>query len=78
MNDTTLNQKMSFTMKDMIYLGVILISIVGNYYSTDIRILLIETKMGTIEKQVNKNAKITRAIYLGLVANGDIKPDPSL
>lgn len=75
---STLDKKMSFTLKDMIYLGIILVSMIGTYYSTDIRIVLIEIKMDSIETQVNKNAKLTRAIYLGLVANGDIKPDPSL
>lgn len=35
-------------------------------------------KVDIIDKKVEKNAKITRAIYLGLVAKRIIQPDPNL
>jgi len=89
--ETTMEKKLSFTLKDMIYIVVILVSILGNYYSTDTRLILAErdvleikkqlgsyeglpVKVDNIEIQVNKNAKLTEAIYLGLVAKGFIKP----
>ncbi len=91
----TLENRMSFTLKDMVYIVAIIVSVLGNYYATDTRLILLERdisdikaqqkgyeglpgKVQIIDKKVEKNAKITRAIYLGLVAKGIIQPDPNL
>ena len=71
---TSLDTKLSFTLKDMIYIMVITVSIIGNYYSTDLRLFLVEKSVSAIEKQVDENSKLTKAIYIGLVAKGIIKP----
>lgn len=88
---STIEKRLSFTLKDLIYIVAILVSVLGNYYSTDTRLQFVEkdiigvkadlkaykglpSKVDNIEKQVNKNAEITQAIYLGLVAKGIIKP----
>lgn len=92
---STIDKKLSFTLKDMIYIIAIIISVLGNYYSTDTRLIFVEkdlteikaenkaykglpTKVQNIEKQVNENAKIIEAIYLGLVAKGIIKPNTNI
>ncbi len=93
MSETTMDKRLSFTLKDMIYIVAIIVSILGNYYATDTRLLFVEKdqsdikaelkgykglpdKVQSIETQVISNAKTTRAIYLGLVAKGIIKPKP--
>lgn len=90
-----MERRLSFTLKDLIYIVAILVSVLGNYYSTDTRLQFVEkdisemkseleaykglpAKVDIIDKKVEKNAKITRAIYLGLVAKRIIQPDPNL
>lgn len=91
MSESTVERRLSFTLKDMIYIVAILVSVLGNYYSTDTRLILVEkdvavikaeikaykglpAKVDNIEQIVNKSAKTTEIIYLGLISNGTLKP----
>ena len=87
----SLDTKMSFTLKDMVFLVTFLASGIGGYVTItgDVDQLKEEVTslkeankayaslpkdVQTMQKNIEDNAKLTKAIYLGLVAKGIIKP----
>ncbi len=49
---TTMEKRLSFTLKDLIYIVVILISVLSNYYSTDTRLQFVERKVIDIQSEL--------------------------
>jgi len=94
----TMDKNLSFTLKDLIMIVTIIISVIGTYYMLNTKVLILEndntrlntklsevtselkaykglpSQVGRLEKMVENNAKLTEAIYLGLIAKGIIKP----
>lgn len=67
-------EKKQFGIKDLIYFIGLVFSLSGMYYTMDARITLLESDQVTIRKTVEDNAKLTKTIYLGLIAKGVIDP----
>lgn len=87
----SLDTKMSFTLKDIIFLVTFLASGIGGYITITSDVDQMKKEISALEeankayvtlpKEIQdltiaheKTAKVVEAIYLGLVANGTIKP----
>lgn len=61
-------------LRDVVYIIGLVFSLTGMYFTMDGRISKLESEYVGLKQTVNEVQKLTKAIYLGLIASGDIKP----
>jgi len=67
-------EKKMFGIKDVIYAVGLVFTLSGMYYTMDARVTKLESEQIGLKQTVDEVQKLTKTIYLGLIAKGVIDP----